>query len=89
MFARAGAFHDLVADFETFELDDADELFAALAEGLGICPPYTRAIAGTLVEIGLGRRHPGWIETVLASRDRAEAGRNAPPQGLFLVRVTY
>ena len=58
-------------------------------QGHGFLRHMVRAIAGTLVEIGLGRQKPGWIETVLASRDRAQAGRNAPAQGLFLVRVTY
>ena len=57
--------------------------------GSGFLRHMVRGIVGTLVEIGLGRHNPGWINTVLESRDRAEAGRNAPPQGLFLVRVTY
>ena len=48
-----------------------------------------RNIVGTLVEIGFGRRPPEWINDVLASGDRRLAGQTAPPQGLFLVDVTY
>jgi tRNA pseudouridine38-40 synthase len=48
-----------------------------------------RNIVGTLVEVGLGRRAPGWVVDVLASRDRRTAGPTAPPHGLFLVRVRY
>jgi tRNA pseudouridine38-40 synthase len=48
-----------------------------------------RTIVGTLVEIGRGRQPVDWIEEVLASRDRTQAGRTAPAHGLFLMRVTY
>jgi tRNA pseudouridine38-40 synthase len=48
-----------------------------------------RNIVGTLVEIGRGRQAPGWMEDVIRSRQRAEAGRTAPAEGLFLVTVAY
>ena len=56
-------------------------------EGDGFLRHMVRNIAGTLVEIGLGRYAPGQIDRILASRDRAQAGVTAPPQGLFLKRV--
>lgn len=48
-----------------------------------------RTIAGTLVQVGRGRRAPGSIPAALAARDRRAAGQAAPPQGLFLMRVFY
>lgn len=48
-----------------------------------------RNIAGTLVEIGLGRFSPDEVKHILKSRDRTTAGRTAPPQGLYLVQVYY
>ena len=48
-----------------------------------------RIIAGTLVEIGAGRRDAGSIPELLAGRDRTRAGRTAPAAGLTLVRVFY
>jgi tRNA pseudouridine38-40 synthase len=48
-----------------------------------------RNITGTLVEVGLGRFRPDDVERMLLSKDRSEAGRTAPPQGLYLVRVLY
>jgi tRNA pseudouridine38-40 synthase len=48
-----------------------------------------RAIVGTLVEVGMGKRSPESITDVLNARDRSAAGQTAPPHGLFLVHVVY
>lgn len=48
-----------------------------------------RTIVGSLLEIGQGRRSADWLEELLAQRDRTEAGVTAPPDGLYLVAVTY
>ena len=47
------------------------------------------AEVGTLVEVGRGRRRPASMGWLLEEGTRADAGRTAPPQGLFLVRVDY
>ena len=57
--------------------------------GSGFLRHMVRNIVGTLVEIGQGRHPPEWVSEVLASRQRAEAGRTAPAEGLFLVGVQY
>ena len=48
-----------------------------------------RSIVGTLVEVGLSKCTPQSLRTILKARDRSAAGKTAPPQGLFLVRVDY
>jgi tRNA pseudouridine38-40 synthase len=58
-------------------------------EGDGFLRHMVRILAGTLVEIGIGRRDPAGIAALLASRDRARAGPTAPARGLCLVRVDY
>jgi tRNA pseudouridine38-40 synthase len=58
-------------------------------EGDGFLRHMVRNIAGTLVDIGLRRRAPSDIETILASRSRPEAGPTAPAAGLFLRQVLY
>ncbi|RPJ56345.1 MAG: tRNA pseudouridine(38-40) synthase TruA, partial [Acidobacteria bacterium] len=57
--------------------------------GNGFLRHMVRNAAGSLVEIGLGRRPPSWLDDVLASRNREEAGPTAPARGLFLVSVDY
>ncbi len=48
-----------------------------------------RAMVGTLVEVGRGGAGEDWPAAVLQAADRRAAGPTAPPQGLFLVSVTY
>jgi len=48
-----------------------------------------RNIVGTLVDVGLCRITPDDIKQILLSKDRNLAGATAPPQGLFLMQVTY
>jgi tRNA pseudouridine38-40 synthase len=48
-----------------------------------------RAMVGTVVEVGLGKRTPDSITEILRSRDRSAAGQTAPPHGLCLMRVDY
>lgn len=48
-----------------------------------------RNIAGTLVEVGMGRKHPEGMLSILKGKDRTLAGVTAPSQGLFLIKVHY
>jgi tRNA pseudouridine38-40 synthase len=57
--------------------------------GTAFCHQQVRSIVGCLVEVGRGRRPPGWVADVLAARDRAAAARVAPPHGLTLERVAF
>lgn len=48
-----------------------------------------RIMAGTLVEILLGKKTPDEVTEILASCDRRRAGSTAPACGLYLHRVSY
>jgi tRNA pseudouridine38-40 synthase len=58
-------------------------------EGTSFLMHQVRIMAGTLVEVGRGRRATGSLAAVLEARDRRRAGLTAPPQGLCLERVWY
>lgn len=58
-------------------------------EGNGFLRHMVRALAGTLLQVGLGRRAPDSLGRVLAARSRGAAGPNAPAAGLCLIRVEY
>lgn len=65
------------------------DLWGIVVAGDGFLRHMVRAIAGTLVEIGRGKRPPEAMEEILARRDRSAAGPTAPPRGLFLWEVRY
>jgi tRNA pseudouridine38-40 synthase len=48
-----------------------------------------RALVGTMIEVGQGRRAPEDFGRLLAGARRDEAGATAPPHGLYLAQVTY
>jgi len=48
-----------------------------------------RNIAGTLAYVGCGKIDSDQIPTILASRDRTQAGMTAPAHGLTLKHVVY
>ena len=48
-----------------------------------------RAIVGTLIEIGEGKISFSDIETILMSKDRANAGYSVPANGLSLIDIEY
>jgi tRNA pseudouridine38-40 synthase len=48
-----------------------------------------RAMVGTLALVGRGRWSLGHVAEALAACDRTKGGPNAPPYGLYLVRVVY
>lgn len=57
--------------------------------GNGFLYHMVRILAGTLLEVGDGRRKPEDISEVIKVKSRPAAGFTAPAQGLSLVRVEY
>ncbi|MCH9648495.1 MAG: tRNA pseudouridine(38-40) synthase TruA [Deltaproteobacteria bacterium] len=58
-------------------------------EGEGFLRGMVRALVGTLVEVGQGRRSVESFRGLLAGGKRSQAGPTAPARGLVLERVTY
>jgi len=48
-----------------------------------------RNIVGTLLKVGHGKEPVSWVQHVLLSGDRKQAGMTAPPQGLTFTAVTH
>lgn len=57
--------------------------------GNGFLYNMVRIIAGTLMEVGEGRRKSEDIKHILDKRDRAEAGPTAPAHGLTLIKYEF
>ena len=48
-----------------------------------------RIIAGTLVDVGLGKIEVEEIPEIIESKERARAGKTLAAHGLYLVEVKY
>lgn len=57
--------------------------------GNGFLYNMVRIIAGTLMEVGQGKRKPGDVKGILDALDRGAAGPTAPAHGLTLVRYEF
>ena len=65
-----------------------DRIFIELT-GNGFLYNMVRIIAGTLVDVGLGKVEPNQVQTIIEEKDRTKAGKTLPPHGLYLVKVEY
>lgn|SRR5574344_400521 len=48
-----------------------------------------RAMVGSLIEVGSGKRSPEWIADMLAAKNRSSAGNSVPGHALFLTNIRY
>ena len=71
------------------DLDREGERLELRIGANGFLHHMVRNIVGVLVAIGQGEAEVGWVEELLAIRDRARGGVTAPPQGLYFVRADY
>jgi tRNA pseudouridine38-40 synthase len=57
--------------------------------GDGFLQNMVRIMAGTLIEVGLGKRGASSMTAILEAKSREAAGMMAVPEGLFLKEVYY
>ena len=57
--------------------------------GTGFLQNMVRIMAGTLIEVGLGRMQAEEVQDILEACDRKVAGPTAPAKGLCLIQVDY
>jgi len=69
--------------------EEGEDELAFRIVGEGFLRGMVRALVGTLIEVGTGRRSPESFAGLLAGRPRSEAGPTAPAQGLVLQNVLY
>jgi tRNA pseudouridine38-40 synthase len=66
-----------------------DGVATATVRADAFCHAMVRALTGCLVEVGEGRREPGWAAQVLSAGQRDPAVRVMPAHGLTLEEVAY
>lgn len=69
--------------------EERGEILTFTVTADGFLYHMVRNMVGTLLQVGLEKQRPEWIEELLRRGDRALAGPTVPPGGLFLIRVEY
>lgn len=70
-------------------IEEQNERIIIELTGNGFLYNMVRIIAGTLVDVGLGKIKPEEIPKIINSKDRTKAGKTLPPYALYLVKVEY
>lgn len=86
---QGSAAHDPVRELYRLEVKDEPGGVRLEFEGNGFLYKMVRNIVGTLLDVCSGKIEEGDIQKIMAAKDRRLAGKTAPPEGLFLVKVHY
>ncbi|ARN79155.1 tRNA pseudouridine(38-40) synthase TruA [Nonlabens spongiae] len=70
-----------------FQIDDHHVIFHITADRF--LRNMVRAVMGTLLEIGYGKKMVEDLDHIIKSQDRNQAGPSAPGQGLYLTKIVY
>ena len=75
--------------FKAEVLDAGQDRIYIELTGSGFLYNMVRIIAGTLVDVGLGKIEPKEIPSIILEGKRDRAGKTLPPNGLYLLKVEY
>ncbi|WIV13184.1 tRNA pseudouridine(38-40) synthase TruA [Proteiniborus sp. MB09-C3] len=87
--ASGSSVKDTTRTIYSIHLNKNHEIIELKINGNGFLYNMVRIIAGTLVDIGIGKIDSSYISEILLSKDRKNAGHTAPPHGLYLEKVFY
>ncbi|ADL06943.1 tRNA pseudouridine(38-40) synthase TruA [Thermosediminibacter oceani] len=78
-----------VRNITRLDVKKCGKLLTIEVEADGFLYNMVRIIAGTLLEVGTGKKDPEEIPSIIESRDRERAGVTLPAHGLCLEKVIY
>ncbi len=89
-FCQAGAqVQSTVRTLYQAEVEEQGDDLVIRVCGNGFLYNMVRIIAGTLMEIGQGKKMPEDILSIIEAKDRAAAGPTAPAHGLTLIKYEF
>lgn len=71
------------------EITESEGKIRIAFTGDGFLQNMVRIMAGTLMEVGLGKKEVASMPAIIRAKSREAAGMMAPPEGLFLKKVYY
>lgn len=74
---------------EEIKISNKEKFISIDIVGNGFLYNMVRIIVGSLVDVGMGKINPIKVKEIIDSRDRNNAGKTMPAQGLYLIEVYY
>ena len=78
-----------IKNVRLIEIRNKDKDVHFLFEGNGFLRYQVRMMTGTLIEVGKQRIQPLDVQQMLLEKNKEVCRYNAPPQGLYLMKVRY
>ena len=78
-----------IKTIEYLQIDEVGDNLIIKVKANAFLHHMVRNLVGTLLKVGRGEESTEWLLSVLASKDRKEAGPTAEPQGLYFVKAHY
>lgn len=78
-----------IRTMDVCEIEQEDAFFKIHLKSRSFLHNQVRIMVGSLVTVGLSKESPEWIQGLLRSGDRTQAGITAPPYGLYFRTVGY
>ena len=78
-----------IKTIEYLQIDEIGDDLIIKVKANAFLHHMVRNLVGTLLKVGRGEESTEWMLSVLASKDRKEAGPTAEPQGLYFVKAHY
>ena len=80
---------DTVRTILSCKVEQNGSVITIRVTGTGFLYNMVRIIAGTLLQVGIGKTAPEEMERVLAKMERSAAGPTAPAHGLTMIGIEY
>ncbi len=80
---------DTIKDVKSFHVKRKGNLVIFSVTADGFLYNMVRIMVGTLIYVNEGKIKPEDISSIIKGKNRAKAGKTAPPQGLYLNKIIY
>ncbi len=87
--AQGSSVKTTVRTVSRLDIEKNDEIIEIIVEGNGFLYNMVRIIAGTLIEVGKGKKSPETVKDIIEGKARQEAGMTADAKGLTMDEVFY
>lgn len=87
--AQGSSVKTTVRTISRIDISKTDQLIEIAVEGNGFLYNMVRIIAGTLIEVGKGKKSPSDVKNIVGGMKREDAGLTAEAKGLTMDAVFY